>query len=59
MRAWERINLTRRLDKQMRTRKESNIFIIENHKTSNMNKKESNVYRIFKTTRRKTKKLQE
>lgn len=41
MRAWERINLTKRIDMQMEYRKESNITNIVNHQMYKMNKRET------------------
>jgi hypothetical protein len=52
--AQERINLTGRVDKQMKVRKDSNIISTAKHQTSKMNKRERNKHRIFKTTRRTT-----
>lgn len=54
MRAWERRNLTRRIDKKIRIRKEPNINMV-NHQISKINKGRRTEHRISKTTRRKKK----
>lgn len=52
MRAQERGTLTRRVDKQIRVRKESNINSV-NHQTSVLNEGERNEHRLLVTNRRK------
>jgi hypothetical protein len=53
MRTKERINLTRRVGKQMRTVKDLNIIKSVNHQTSEINKQQTNM--SLKTTIVKTK----
>jgi hypothetical protein len=53
MRAWVRINLTRRASKQMRIRKEPNTINSVKHQTSQMNKRERIKHIVFLKTEEK------
>jgi hypothetical protein len=55
MRTQERINLIRRVDKQMKCRKESNMIKSVNHQNSKMNTRK-NEHRLLKISGRKKEK---
>jgi hypothetical protein len=57
MRTWERINLTRVINKQARIREESSFINSINHQTSNMNKGERKEKKVLKSASKKTLKL--